>query len=177
MRVIIMYPLPANCKLWLAIHLFLWRQASLPAIEQTIPFTILAVGLSLGARIMEIHPGTNPAPATQSFVRHGRRRSFPHRFLLALGLSQLIVSISLGIGVLGYHFIAGFEWVDAILNASMILTGMGPVGNLTTTSAKLFASAYALFSGVVFISATGILLAPIFHRVLHQFHIDERDMK
>jgi hypothetical protein len=59
----------------------------------------------------------------------------------------------------------------------MILTGMGPVGTLTTTAAKLFASAYALFSGVVFITATGILLAPIFHRVLHQFHIDERDMR
>jgi hypothetical protein len=106
-----------------------------------------------------------------------RRRTFAHRFLVALGLSGILIAVSLGLGILGYHYIADFGWVDSILNASMILTGMGPVGTLTTTSAKLFASAYAIFSGVVFISATGILLAPIFHRVLHQFHIDEKDLK
>ena len=103
------------------------------------------------------------------------RRTFGHRFLRALALSGVLISVSLGVGVLGYHFIAGLDWVDAILNAAMILTGMGPVNLLTSNAAKLFASAYAIFSGVVFITATGIVLAPMFHRVLHRFHIEERD--
>jgi hypothetical protein len=85
--------------------------------------------------------------------------------------------IALLIGILGYHYIAGFDWIDALLNASMILTGMGPVGPLTTTAAKIFASAYALFSGLVFISVIGVVLAPVMHRVLHRFHIDEGDLK
>ena len=67
--------------------------------------------------------------------------------------------------------------MDSLLNAAMILTGMGPVNPLSADAAKLFASAYALFSGVVFITATGILLSPIFHRVLHRFHIEERDLR
>ena len=72
---------------------------------------------------------------------------------------------------------AGFGWVDSLLNASMILAGMGPVGVLNSDTAKVFASAYALFSGLVFITATGIVLSPIFHRVLHRFHIEEKDLK
>jgi hypothetical protein len=96
--------------------------------------------------------------------------------LLALGLSASVLGISLGLGILGYHFIARFNWVDSLLNAAMILTGMGPVDVLNSDAAKLFASAYALFSGVVFITATGILIAPIFRHVLHRFHIEERDL-
>ena len=106
-----------------------------------------------------------------------RRRPFYHRFLLALALSAILIGFSLGLGILGYHFVAGLNWVDALLNAAMILTGMGPVNTLNSDAAKLFASAYALFSGLVFITATGILLAPIFHRVLHRFHIEERDLR
>jgi len=99
------------------------------------------------------------------------------RFFRRMALSSLlafgIVFTALFAGILGYHSIAALGWVDAILNASMILTGMGPVDPMTTTSAKLFASAYALFSGVVFLSAVGIVLAPIFHRILHKFHLDD----
>ena len=87
------------------------------------------------------------------------------------------VRFSLGVGVLGYHFIAGLNWVDALLNAAMILSGMGPVNTLDSDAAKLFASAYALFSGVAFITTTGILIAPVFHRVLHRFHIEENDLR
>jgi hypothetical protein len=105
-----------------------------------------------------------------------RKRPFYRRFLLALALSGGLIGWSLGLGILGYHFIAGLNWVDSLLNASMILTGMGPVNPLSTDAAKLFASAYALFSGVVFITATGILLSPVFHRVLHRFHLEERDL-
>ncbi len=120
-----------------------------------------------------------PNPVAESLVkpRPHRRRPFYHRFLLALGLSAGLIGFSLGIGILGYHFIAGFNWMDSLLNAAMILTGMGPGNTLNSDTAKLFASAYALFSGVVFRSATGILLAPIFHRVLHRFHIEERDLR
>lgn len=94
-----------------------------------------------------------------------------------MGISACLIATSLSIGVAGYHFIAGLGLVDAILNASMILAGMGPVDTMNTSAAKLFASAYALFSGVVFISATGILLSPVFHRVLHRFHLEERDLR
>ena len=120
-----------------------------------------------------------PNPAMESSVKTQphRRRPFYHRFLLALGLSAGLIGFSLVLGVLGYHFIAGFNWVDSLLNAAMILTGLGPVNSLNWDAAKLFASAYALFSGLVFITATGILLTPIFHRVLHRFHIEERDLR
>jgi hypothetical protein len=79
------------------------------------------------------------------------------------------------IGVLGYHFIAGFSWIDSVLNASMILAGMGPMNPLTSTASKLFASAYALFSGVIFLVIVGVLFAPIFHRFLHRFHLELED--
>lgn len=92
--------------------------------------------------------------------------------LLALGL----ILIALTIGVLGYHYIAGFNFVDSLLEASMILGGMGPVNQLPNSEAKIFASAYALFSGLVFIAILGIVLAPITHRMLHKFHLDERDI-
>ena len=111
----------------------------------------------------------NPKPL------HGR--PFYHRFLLALALAGGMIGCSLSLGILGYHFIAGLRWVDALLDASMILSGMGPVSPLTSDSAKVFASVYALFSGVVFISSTGVLLSPVFHRVLHRFHIEEKDLK
>ena len=84
---------------------------------------------------------------------------------------------ALAIGTAGYHHFAGFGWVDSLLNASMILTGMGPVGTLATTQAKLFASAYALFSGLIFLTLILTLLTPVVHRVLHTFHLDEEDLK
>lgn len=102
---------------------------------------------------------------------------FAHRLLLHFLVSALIVILALAIGVLGYHFIAKFAWVDALLDASMILAGMGPVGTLPSDASKVFASAYALFSGLVFIGVTAILLTPVVHRVLHVFHIDDNDTK
>ena len=98
---------------------------------------------------------------------------------MAVSSLVLLVSLSLavGIGVVGYHELANLSWVDSVLNASMILTGMGPIAPMTTTAAKLFASAYALFSGVVFLSSVGLLLAPVFHRILHTFHLDEAEQE
>jgi len=88
-----------------------------------------------------------------------------------VGAALAILAGALGAGVLGYHELEGMAWIDATLNASMILGGMGPVGELKTTGGKAFASGYALFSGLVFIVIAGLLLAPIMHRVLHRFHV------
>jgi hypothetical protein len=85
----------------------------------------------------------------------------------------IVLAVALSIGVVGYHAVAKLPWIDALLNASMILTGMGPVAPMTTTGSKVFASAYALFSGVVFLSSIGLVLAPLFHRILHKFHLDD----
>jgi hypothetical protein len=94
------------------------------------------------------------------------------RILNTLWLALFVIAASLGIGITGYHFISGLPWVDAILEASMILGGMGAVAPMATDSAKLFASAYALMSGLVIITTTGLLLAPFLHRMMHRFHAD-----
>jgi len=91
--------------------------------------------------------------------------------LVALG----VLVFGLGGGVLGYHYVAGLSWIDSLLNASMILGGMGPVDPLKTDCAKLFASFYALFSGLAFIGIISVLLAPFVHRMLHRFHAEERE--
>ncbi len=112
--------------------------------------------------------------------RHERVLSLPRfvkRLLLSLVFSSAILSLALFIGVLGYHHFAAISWVDSILNASMILTGMGPVSPMPTDGAKIFASLYALFSGLVFVTVMGVTLAPLIHRILHQFHIDEKDLE
>jgi hypothetical protein len=84
-----------------------------------------------------------------------------------------LLIISIGIGIFGYHYIADLNWIDSIYNASMILTGMGPVNEMKTDSAKLFASAYALFSGVIFLSTVAIFFAPFAHRLMHLLRIEE----
>lgn len=88
------------------------------------------------------------------------------------GVAFTGVAISLGIGVVGYHITEGLSWLDSLLNASMILGGMGPVNQLQHRAGKIFASCYALFSGVVFLIAVGVLLAPWVHRTLHHFHLE-----
>ena len=98
---------------------------------------------------------------------------FMKRLIVHITIAILLILTALFIGVAGYHWIAGLNWVDALLNASMILGGMGPVNPLVNTDAKVFASAYALFSGLVFIAVMGIVFTPIAHRMLHKFHIDK----
>ncbi len=102
---------------------------------------------------------------------------FVRRMAASVGMAGILIAVALSIGVIGYHWIAGFDWVDSLLEASMILGGMGPVNSLATTGAKMFASGYALFSGLVFIAIMGIVLAPVTHRMLHKFHIDEDDLQ
>ena len=101
------------------------------------------------------------------------------RFILRLLLHSLaalgILFLSLAIGILGYHYLVGFTWIDSILNASMILGGMGPVNPIGSDNGKLFASFYALFAGVIFLVVAGIIIAPLAHRLLHRLHLDLDD--
>jgi hypothetical protein len=92
------------------------------------------------------------------------------RILNTSWLAFIVIASSLSIGILGYHYISGLDWVDAVLEASMILGGMGAVAPMTNDVAKLFASAYALMSGLIVITTTGIILAPFLHRMMHHFH-------
>ena len=105
------------------------------------------------------------------------RRIFMQRMARYLALSIAIILVSLAIGIIGYHTTEGLSWVDSLLNASMILGGMGPVAPIQTVAGKLFASFYALFSGMVFLVAVGVLIAPAFHRFLHRFHLEMGDDK
>ncbi len=100
-------------------------------------------------------------------------RAFVGRFLGHAVIAAAVIAGSLLIGMLGYEHFEGQPAVDAFLNAAMLLGGMGPVAPLVTTSGKLFAGAYALYSGIVFLVSVGILLAPVLHRVLHRFHLEE----
>jgi hypothetical protein len=90
-------------------------------------------------------------------------------------ITMVIVGFSLLVGTTGYHFIAGLTFIDSFLNASMILTGMGPVNILTTVGAKIFASFYALFSGIIFLTVATIMLGPVMHRIMHKFHLENDD--
>ena len=88
--------------------------------------------------------------------------------LLSLGISLA----TLAVGMCGYHFLEKMSWVDAFSNASMILAGMGPLGGLNTSAGKIFAGCYALFCGLIFVTIVTLLLAPLFHRAMHKFHLE-----
>jgi hypothetical protein len=87
-------------------------------------------------------------------------------------LAFAIVLGSLGIGMAGYHWLERLSWLDAFLNAAMILSGMGPVAQIQTPGGKLFAGCYALFSGLALITVVAVIFAPLFHRFLHKFHLE-----
>jgi hypothetical protein len=99
-------------------------------------------------------------------------RLFIRRLLAHIFVALMIIAVSLGLGILGYHHFEHFSWLDSLLNASMILGGMGPIGALQTAGGKIFASFYALFSGVVFLVVVGIMIAPVGHRLLHRLHLE-----
>ena len=102
-------------------------------------------------------------------------RVFRARVLASAAVAVGMIGGSLAIGVVGYHVFAGLSWIDSLLNAAMILTGMGPVDPMRTQGAKLFASGYAIFSGVAFLGSVGVVLAPLLHRFLHRYHLDLDD--
>ena len=103
------------------------------------------------------------------------RQHFTARLVLHLGLAAAVLVASLLLGILGYRGFEGLGWADALLNSAMLLGGMGPVNAPVTLGGKLFASAYALYAGLVFIVTAALLLTPVMHRVLHKFHWDEKD--
>ena len=98
---------------------------------------------------------------------------FTERVIRHLIVALFFLAVGLGIGVLGYHFLGQLNWIDSLLNASMILGGMGPVDPLHSSTAKIFASCYALFSGLAFIGIASIIIAPFAHRILHRFNLDK----
>ena len=109
---------------------------------------------------------------------HHKEPLLPHhqfilRMLLHIMVALSLLAVSLGIGILGYHFATGMSWLDALLNASMILGGMGPVDRIQEPLGKVFASFYALFSGMIFLVIAGVVIAPLAHRLLHRLHLDE----
>jgi len=110
------------------------------------------------------------------FERRGEpvvsRRKFLARMLIAIGLWVILTVAGLAIGIAGYAAFEGMSFVDAYVNAAMILSGMGPLGELKTTAGKVFAGSYAILSGLIIVIATGFVLAPIFHRILHRFHVE-----
>ena len=100
------------------------------------------------------------------------RQAFLKRVVRYALIAFAIDAGSLLIGVIGYHTLEGFSWVDSLLNAAMLLGGMGPLNELHTVPGKLFASFYAIYSGVIFLVVAGILLAPVIHRFMHHFHLE-----
>ena len=105
------------------------------------------------------------------------RKAFVRRMRNCVLLSAGISAATLVIGMCGYHLLEGMHWVDAFANASMILAGMGPLGNLNTEAGKIFAGFYALFCGLILVTVVTILIAPIFHRALHKFHLEKGSEK
>lgn len=120
-------------------------------------------------------------PGRYGFEHHGQHPLSPAEFrdrlvnftLLAIG----VILTALFIGMCGYRFFENLPWLDAFLNAAMILSGMGPVDRVESPGGKIFAGTYAILSGVVFLATASILFAPVFHRLLHKFHFDERDVE
>lgn len=97
---------------------------------------------------------------------------FIGRLILSVAAASLVVALSLAAGVWGYCHFEGLSVVDGFLNAAMILSGMGPVAQMSTHAGKIFAGVYALYSGLMLVATTGMILAPVVHRFLHKFHID-----
>jgi hypothetical protein len=102
------------------------------------------------------------------------RRAFAQRLAASFGAASVLIFVSLLAGMAGYHYLEGLAWIDAFVNAAMILSGMGPLDAPKTWDGKLFAGLYALYSGLAVILAAGILFTPVVHRMLHWFHLEER---
>jgi hypothetical protein len=111
-------------------------------------------------------PRTRPLLPWNQFKRH----------LMTYGAyAGALLAVSLAIGVAGFHWLAGQSGLDALLNAAMLLGGMGPVGAIRGTAGKLFGAAYALYAGLVFIGASALVFAPVLHRLIHKLHLEEAE--
>jgi hypothetical protein len=110
----------------------------------------------------------DPLLSRKQFIGRMRRSAF---------ICAGVAAVTLAVGMIGYHLLENMPWPDAFANASMILAGMGPLGNLNTDGGKIFAGCYALFCGLIFFTIITIILAPIFHRFIHKFHLDASKQK
>jgi hypothetical protein len=113
-----------------------------------------------------VHRRYRPLPPRRLFFAH---------LLKGAGAGALLLGFGLGIGIVGYRYVVGLSWLDALLNAAMLLGGEGPVAPTPTAAGKIFASLYALFGGLIFVTVAGLLLAPVVHRFLHRFHLEVQD--
>lgn len=125
-------------------------------------------------------PGSYIVPRdTAMFEHHTKpllpRRVYYRRLARSAALGAGVLAAALGLGMIGYHALEKLPWIDAFLNAAMILSGMGPVATLQTEAGKLFAGGYALFSGIALITTLGIIFAPVVHRFLHKFHLEDEE--
>ena len=123
-----------------------------------------------------------PPPARRSsspiMFEHRKQALLPRReFIRRLGWSVtagvVLIACSLSVGMIGYHWLGGLTWIDAFLDSAMILSGMGPLSPLHSDAAKLFAGCYAIYCGIALIATTGVMLAPVIHRALHKFHLED----
>jgi hypothetical protein len=111
-------------------------------------------------------------PPKRSLPRLPSRTTFFQRLGKAIGIAFVLIGLSQLLGMAGYSYFEDMSAVDAYANAAMILSGMGPLASPQTTGGKIFAGTYALYSGLVLILASGLVLSPVFHRVLHRFHLE-----
>jgi len=109
---------------------------------------------------------TEPLLATQAFIR---------RVIISFLFGIVLILLSLAVGMTGYHVFEHLEWIDSFANASMLLSGMGPLEQPQTEAGKIFAGIYALYSGLAVILIAGITFAPIVHRFLHKFHLENKE--
>lgn len=114
----------------------------------------------------------NQSPRHRVIGPLSSRQHFVRRLAGNLSFAGALVIASLAMGTVGYHLSEGMNWIDSLFNAAMILTGMGPAKELSHDAAKLFATFYALFSGIVFLTTAALVLIPVAHRVLHRFHLE-----
>ena len=134
---------------------------------------------STSAKTSSGSAASGPSPEGPLWVLEKRAHKVisRHRFFARMGLAILLwcglTVVGLAIGMAGYAHFESMSWTDAYVNAAMILSGMGPVGELKTQAGKIFAGSYAIFSGLIIVIATGFILAPVFHRVLHRFHMED----
>jgi len=132
------------------------------------------------AILISTNPSTSPTLEVFPMFEHRKQPLLSSREFLIRQLIFLLAAIgiilgSLVMGMVGYHFFENLPWIDSLVNASMLLGGMGPVNVLHTNAGKLFASFYALYSGIVFLVSVGVILAPLYHRFLHRFHLEMED--
>lgn len=158
-----------NCQAWKSAFL-LYYQAI---------YHINPPGFTYAILILTISPNSHHSEVDTMFEHRKQPLLKPRDFLIRQIISLLVaLGIILGsllMGVLGYHYLEGMAWVDALVNASMLLGGMGPVNVLHTIAGKLFASFYALYAGIIFLVVVGVIFAPLYHRFLHRFHLEMED--